>query len=292
MPNVLYRSRVSRGMRWLVDLLVLNRLRAVASQHVRARGRKMAVFANDYIGSSIFVYGLYEQEELETLFGFLSPLAATFAAATALDVGANIGNHSLYFAERFKSVVAFEPNPATFSLLQFNLSGVENAEARNRALGATRGSINMAEDALNQGASKISDAGAISIEMTTLDESLAGDVELCFMKLDVEGFEAEVLRGGLQVVRRCQPIVVLEQNLEEFRDGTTQAIELLRQENYSFCWQETGLEKMSRLGRRFANVADVVNGRELRIVGGSSVPVRTHSMLIAVPPRFQEVLSL
>lgn len=291
MSRVLHKSRVKRGLPWLLDVMVLSRLRSVAAEHVHSRERRMAVFANDYIGSSIFVYGLYEKEELETLFDFLHPLTSSFKTGTALDIGANIGNHSLYFSRRFRNVVAFEPNPDTFILLQFNLSPVENAEVRNCALGQACGSINMIDDTINHGASKISEAGSIAVNMKSLDETFGRDAQICFIKLDVEGFEAEVLRGGMHLIRQCQPIVVLEQNLSDFQNGTTEAIEILRRENYRFCWQENGLENKSRLGRRLTNIANLFIGRSLRIIGGDSVPARAHSMLIAIPSRFQQVLN-
>ncbi len=53
-------------------------------------------------------FGLYESEGLFALFKFLKPIIGDFQNASALDIGANIGNHSVYFANYFDKIYSFE----------------------------------------------------------------------------------------------------------------------------------------------------------------------------------------
>ena len=66
----------------------------------------------DHIGDSIFIDGLYEGALLQSAFStLLAGRTQQFAESACLDIGANIGNHSGFFADRFARVIAMEPNP-------------------------------------------------------------------------------------------------------------------------------------------------------------------------------------
>ncbi|MEZ5567921.1 MAG: hypothetical protein R3E54_06225 [Halioglobus sp.] len=77
----------------------------------RPASAQMAVFCPDTIGDSILINGVYEHRELNALATWLQAHHPGCLASTALAVGANIGNHTRYFAGMFRRVVAYEPNP-------------------------------------------------------------------------------------------------------------------------------------------------------------------------------------
>ena len=79
----------------------------------------IAIFAFDRIGADISILGIYEKEVLEGLKDFIFNKIDT-QKSVCLDVGANIGNHSLYFAQFFNQVYSIEPHPEIFELLKFN----------------------------------------------------------------------------------------------------------------------------------------------------------------------------
>ena len=83
----------------------------------------IACFSNDFVSNSIFVEGFYEREDLESVAEFLKEQHAAALEGLFVDVGANIGNHSLFFTSYFSQVIAIEPNPRTFRLLEFNTEG-------------------------------------------------------------------------------------------------------------------------------------------------------------------------
>jgi len=256
----------------------------------------MAVFANDLIGITINVFGVYEKEELDTLFDFLQPLRDVFSRGVALDIGANIGNHTLYFSRRFRFVHAFEPNPTTYYLLKFNVSGLPNALAHNVGLGDEKGVFKLFENPTNAGGSTIvsgeTTEDAVDVVVERLDDCELDRDGLCFIKLDVEAFEANVIRGGSGVISRHEPLIVMEQHASEFIDDTTPSISLLKDLGYRFCWHQAGTDSRNWLLRRLFNVGEIFLGRSHRIVTGERVPKGEYSLLIAVPPRFQETLGL
>ena len=76
-------------------------------------GQSITVFTGDQIGEHIRKFGLYEKEKLL----FLTAILRQLDSPVVLDIGANIGNHTLAFATVASRVFAFEPIPAIYSLL-------------------------------------------------------------------------------------------------------------------------------------------------------------------------------
>ncbi len=118
------------------------------------------------------------------------------------EAGANIGVYTIQLSRLVGPegrVFAFEPDPHLFACLRENLdrAGVKNVEPRNLALGSAPGKLSLAWDGLNSGDTHISreeKAGAAQVEVARLDTMLAGK-RVDFFKLDVQGWELEVLHG-------------------------------------------------------------------------------------------------
>src|SRR5690606_25613275 len=117
-----------------------------------ALGHQMTVFRNDHVGDKIARHGLYEKENLFLLLELLGQMSQP----VVLDVGANIGNHTLAFATRATAVHAFEPIPHLFEVLSANVArnGLRQVQVHNVALSDHDGTatINMV-NAGNYGAS-------------------------------------------------------------------------------------------------------------------------------------------
>ena len=112
-----------------------------------------------------------------------------------LDVGANVGTYAVLAASLGASVVAFEPASDTAELLRENvaLNGYDHVEVVEAAVGARDGVVRFTSglDSVN----RMDDRGGASVAMVTLD-SIIGDRTVTGMKVDVEGFEIDVLRGA------------------------------------------------------------------------------------------------
>lgn len=135
----------------------------------------------------------------------------------AVDVGAHVGLWSFNLAHRFKQVYAFEPVAehrlcflenmldTTFREL---LQATSNVVLRPYALGTGPGFVVIETETGSSGNSAVG-AGPGEIEMRTLDSF--DFQELDFLKIDTEGFEENVLRGGEQTIKACKPVIVVEQ---------------------------------------------------------------------------------
>ena len=80
---------------------------------------EFAYFFNDTISKEIDIDGVYEKEEISILSNILNK------NSTIIDIGANIGNHSLAFSRFSKKIYSFEAHPKTFQILKFNCSNTK-----------------------------------------------------------------------------------------------------------------------------------------------------------------------
>jgi len=141
------------------------------------------------------------------------PLGGVF-----VDVGANIGYFSLLAASLLGpagKVIAFEPIPDLCK--QINKSILENnfdtIDVRNCALGKSVGQERLGMYQHNIGGSALHATAAdsyIDVPLRMLDSELQTLVRLDVMKIDVEGFEYQVLQGGVEILKKFQPIIILE----------------------------------------------------------------------------------
>lgn len=146
--------------------------------------------------------GLHEFEDMAFLLHFLRPEDA-FA-----DVGANIGSYTILASGVSGALtIAFEPDPTTFAALSANvaLNGLgERVSSNACALGREEREVNftIGQDTVNR---VTTDPAVLSraVTMRTLDQALAG-VRPSLIKLDVEGFEGEVLMGATQTLGRSE----------------------------------------------------------------------------------------
>ncbi|MEN8506081.1 MULTISPECIES: FkbM family methyltransferase [Paraburkholderia] len=298
--KILAKRVTTRNFSYVITRLSFHWLNRIADDHLQARGHKMAVFANEHIGGFIHAFGVYEQEELDALFNFLEPLRDVFRAGMALDIGANIGNHSLYFSRTFNAVQSFEPDPSTFYLLKFNVSFRKKITAYNIGLGDHKGTFRLLEVQKNMGASTIvsdqvegkSSTDYVDVQIVRLDDLDYRDEGPCFIKIDVEGFEPRVLQGGLRTITKHWPLIVLEQHESAFTEGSTESIFILKNLGYEFCWHQSGVRSRNTFVRRIFNIKELFIGRTHKIITAETIPAGDYSMLIAVPPRFRDLLHL
>ena len=173
----------------------------------------MLFLANDqYIGKSLDSYGEFSQGEMDLLEQVIQ------TGQVVLDIGANIGTHTVFFAQKVGpagSVIAFEPQRVLFQILCGNvaLNSLKNVHTRHAAVGREPGSATVPTlDFTNVG-----NYGGLSLEGRTQGEEVplltVDQLNLSayhMIKIDVEGMESEVLAGAEQTIRRCHPLVYVE----------------------------------------------------------------------------------
>ena len=129
----------------------------------------------------------------------------------AVDVGANVGLWSKPLTKIFNHVIAFEPLEQVYSCLERNVQGL-NIEIHKHALGSVNDKVEMVYDAENTGSSYVSEIGQGSIDIKRLDDLDLPKFGL--LKIDCEGHELEVIKGGEQTILKYNPIIVVEQHPE------------------------------------------------------------------------------
>ena len=150
-----------------------------------------------------------------------------FNGSTVLDVGANIGNHTVFYAlSGAAKVYPFEPNPRANRLLARTiatnkLSDTVDLTYLEYGIGdvATTLGVHTANEN-NLGRTVLSDDSDVRVEVRPLDDfEFAGRISL--IKIDVEGMEIPALTGAAKTVARHRPVVAVEvddSNAEQFWD--------------------------------------------------------------------------
>lgn len=166
--------------------------------------------------SHISTYVFLEQENwFEDEAGFIARVAEP--AGRMLDIGSSFGFYALSFAQAAgpgSSVWAFEPTPETCALLResIRLNQLTQVTLLETAVGAENGRCRLRSEASSELNSVDVERGTLDVAMATLDTLHAehgfGDVDL--IKLDVEGHEAQVIRGGRAFFAQQSPLVMLE----------------------------------------------------------------------------------
>jgi FkbM family methyltransferase len=136
------------------------------------------------------------------------------AGGIVFDIGANVGNHAVYWAIKRSAykVYAFEPVLSTFSLLETNIA-LNLAEKTNiplnYAISDHLGQVSIGKvDLQNIGATRMKKDDKGAIVAITLDSFHFLEQRVDFVKIDVEGFECNVIRGGIHFLEKYHPAFI------------------------------------------------------------------------------------
>jgi FkbM family methyltransferase len=164
----------------------------------------------------------------------------------ALDIGANVGFMTAYFAKHWQKVTAFEPTPSIFSCLEKNCTR-NNINNMPMALSNETGTVLFAiqsRSEINQIVSSVDVLSkhwsAIEVPAATLDSLNLTDIDM--IKIDVEGHELNVLKGAEQTIRNQRPLIAIEISFEnkvldkELSKGHADALDLLKSWGYKEVW--------------------------------------------------------
>jgi FkbM family methyltransferase len=205
----------------------------------RCRHGLMLYNVNDqFQGRMLEKYGEYSEGEVDTFAQLLKP------GMTAIEVGGNIGSHTVAIANMVGPqgrVLVFEPQRAIFQVLCANLAlnGLEQVEAHWAAVGAAPGEVTIERLDMravqNFGGYSIGQAKqGDKVRLVTIDSF---GLQACHMiKIDVEGMEADVIRGARETILRCGPMVFAE---NEDGQKSQELIELLWELDYDCYWHVT-----------------------------------------------------
>jgi FkbM family methyltransferase len=154
---------------------------------------------------------------------------------TLLDIGAAVGEFSraAHVAWPGIKIFAFEPMPTSFAQLKQNLANIPDADAINCALGEKRGEVALEQSAARDASSLLkmadlhkqafphsAETRTVKVQLERLDD-IAQRMELrkpMLIKIDVQGYENNVLQGGEQTIRQAK-VLILETSFEPLYEG-------------------------------------------------------------------------
>jgi FkbM family methyltransferase len=168
---------------------------------------------------------------LSILFRYVRP------GDTVLDVGANIGDHTIAYLDWVTptgEVRAFEPNPEAYECLIRNCPG---AIAYNVGLSDCRDERSLTVDQ-NAGASHLGTGDGIVCKVQALDDyGWAFYEPVDFIKVDIEGYEVNFLKGARKTILKWHPIMCMEVNMGALlRAGSSEQELLATVESLGYNW--------------------------------------------------------
>lgn len=136
-----------------------------------------------------------------------------------LDIGANIGNHSIFFSKFCNATVqSFEPQPVIFQILKKNIAlNSAPVTPHQFALGQAEGRAEIRDyNPRNTGATAFNESASGTFPILPLDHFSFNNIY--FIKLDVEGFENSTIQGAKETLRRNKPILWIEIAPDKFEE--------------------------------------------------------------------------
>lgn len=190
---------------------------------------------DQYVGYSFLQYGEFSYKEIELFDQIVMP------GMIVLDIGANIGAHTVYFSQKVTNqgaVLAFEPQRIVFQALCANMAinSIVNTHCFHAAVGSTTGDIIVPpldyHREFNYGGLSLGQfQQGERVQVLTLDG--LGLSQCHFVKIDVEGMEQEVLLGAKTMIKNCRPIIYAENDRAEKSAGL---IRLFFELGYKLYW--------------------------------------------------------
>jgi FkbM family methyltransferase len=224
-------SKISEKVFQAVVSVVSSQTRQVHTLLVSYNGKKMVIRPFIFI-DILMVSGRWEIYVREILDKEIQK------SDVVVDIGAGLGIYAVYLSDLAKKIIAFEPHPESFNLLETNirLNNLRNVTLIKKAIVGLKKSyvdFNLANDPAYSGVGGASQYDKIErtirLEAISLDEALSSEEQVDWMLIDVEGFETDVLAGARDVLRKHSPKIIYE----SFEYNYAKDAQILSDEGYS-----------------------------------------------------------
>jgi FkbM family methyltransferase len=179
------------------------------------------------IHNDLYMYGYREPQATKTM------QAIMHRNMTVLDIGANIGYYALMEAKHCKYVYAVEPGKDNIEDLQRNilLNNYKNIKTYSLAIGSHDGEVKFL---LNKSpnwhrVARDNEQGE-TVPIKRLDTfwTELGKPQIDLLRMDVEGYELNILKSGLELIETCKPQMFIEVHPEHIKNYGGSALELLK----------------------------------------------------------------
>lgn len=253
---------------------------------------RLLCLPSDFLGKHIICNGAFERETMEYVAGVLDVCTPKNASPSVfLDIGANIGNHTCFFAQRFSRTISAEPSEVVASILRSNvlLNGLQDkvtiveaaiSDRNGSALHYTSTGDNLGGSSLDDTRRDTLSTKGKEVQVITGDvmvSSAASVGELVsFVKIDVEGHEYAVIEGLVETLRRDHPVLLFE---ADSGPAAHKCLELLRQLGYC--------KFIEIIGDADVNATGIVRFARRMISGSRAIELRE---IVTPEPRYYEAI--
>lgn len=172
--------------------------------------------------------------------------------STILDIGGHIGTYSLIAASITENkVIAVEASPQNFRFLKNNkdCNGFDNLTVHNVAAGSEEGTLQFTGGGSGGHVLGDQSQNGVEVKCVKLDDLLGNLEALDFIKMDIEGFEIEAIKGARTLLNKFEPVILFECNghtLKFFNKTPNDLFEILENEfGYSLFLLNGGLVQIS-----------------------------------------------
>jgi FkbM family methyltransferase len=244
-------------IRSFLDTQYKNLLLKPALKLLNRRGDYPAFWTmpHDTICREILLNGFYEKELLMGM----SQLVES-KAGTVLDIGANIGNHTVFFSRIFENVISFEPVPRNCWILKANLhlNQIRNVHLVEKGLGNKNERLFFHNDPRNTN-DRLSRNNPSQASGENTVDVVIGDEELgklgypspiSMIKIDVEGLEPEVIMGLERTIASNMPMIYWE---AFNRSDVDRSRTLLEKLGYEYFYHLSTNRYSNKLSNKLAN---------------------------------------
>jgi FkbM family methyltransferase len=127
---------------------------------------------------------------------------------TVVQAGAHVGLWPMRLAKKFNRVITFEVQPASYEACKLNFEKYPNIEIYNQGLGSSEQDVRIRRSA-SAGGWRVDEDGDRWAHLVTVDSFNLQDCDALI--LDIEGYEVAALTGAAETIRRCKPVIHLEE---------------------------------------------------------------------------------
>lgn len=213
----------------------------------------------------IYYTGTYEKGTLHIIKNILN------SGSVFVDIGANIGLMSVFssiLVQESGKIFSFEPNPATYDILKKNieLNNLSNINAEPLGIGSVKKTTKIYDqwDSGRGSASMIKPehvTNSYDVEVVTLSDyfnDFQNDIDV--IKIDIEGYELEALRGAEKIIREKLPVLIIEISDNRMNFEEANGTDIM---NYVLSFKKYKVFKLNGSKKRSSKLVEVTLSKEL-----------------------------
>lgn len=273
--NHLFSGR--KGRKLLIDIISKN----LKSATMDCGDHLISFSPSEYVGKSILVSGDFDRQSIHDLLEILqekSPKNDAKPFGTVLEIGANIGTQSIYFAKSNKvsRILSVEPDPRNIYYLNKNISMNNLGDVITVvpcAVGSHCGKIELFRSTTNYGGSSTTNFNhnyeSIFVDLKTVDTILSenniSEDEISIIWMDIEGAEPDACKSMTNLLKRRVPMM-MEYSPEFYGQDKTRDFVAFLSDFYEKCMIFDDRKRKNR-ARNEINVSDLpLTGKQLNVL--------------------------